>query len=98
MNRGDESPVSNLDFQLGQLVRSAAGRDQDAKYLVVRLLDDRLVAVADGETRPLERPKKKNCKHLESLGRIDEVISGKLGRGEKVTDEEIRRALREVDS
>lgn len=98
MSRGDDSLVNNMDFKLGQLVRSAAGRDQDTRYLVVRLLDDRLVAVADGEIRPLERPKKKNRKHLESLGRIHEGISGKLARGEKVSDEEIRRVLREIDA
>ncbi len=47
----------------GSVVKSAAGRDKDRFYLVLRLEGD-YAYIADGKVRPLERPKKKRIKHL----------------------------------
>ena len=46
----------------GKIVCSRAGRDKD-KFLVVGI-DDGMLLVCDGKERPLERPKRKNVKHL----------------------------------
>ncbi len=50
-------------LQKGLIVKSRAGRDKDT-FLVVVDLDESGVYVCDGKYRPLERPKKKNIKHL----------------------------------
>ena len=47
----------------GQIVCSRAGRDKD-KFLVVVGIDDGMLLGCDGRERPLERPKRKNVKHL----------------------------------
>ena len=48
---------------IGQIVCSKSGRDK-GYFMVVVQEDDSYIYVCDGKERPLERPKKKNVKHL----------------------------------
>ena len=48
---------------VGQIVCSKAGRDK-GYFMVVVEEGDGFVFVCDGKERPLERPKRKNIKHL----------------------------------
>lgn len=50
-------------FEIGCVVRSAAGHDKDRFYAVVKA-EAGWVWIADGRLRKLEKPKKKNPKHL----------------------------------
>lgn len=50
-------------LQKGLIVKSRAGKDKDT-FLVVVDLDESGVYVCDGKYRPLDRPKKKNTKHI----------------------------------
>ena len=47
----------------GTIVCSKAGRDKDCFLVVVDVVSD-AVFVCDGKERPVERPKKKNVKHI----------------------------------
>ncbi|MTI80758.1 MAG: hypothetical protein FH758_07735 [Firmicutes bacterium] len=55
------------DFNIGQLVCSIAGRDKGSLYVVVKMAEKNNVWVADGRKRKVEKPKKKNSKHLKKL-------------------------------
>ena len=46
-----------MEYRIGQVVRSIAGRDNGKAFIVVRTEGD-YVYIADGETRRLEAPKK----------------------------------------
>jgi hypothetical protein len=48
--------------------------------------------VADGQTRSVARPKRKNVKHL-ALGAPAAGVAERLAAGLAVTDEEIRAAI-----
>lgn len=48
------------DLQIGQVVRSKAGRDKGRVFVVVGKFDDQHVLVADGDLRKIEKPKKKS--------------------------------------
>ena len=52
-----------MQLTKGMIVKSVAGHDQDRFYVVVGL-DEEHAWIADGKQRKLERPKKKNGKHL----------------------------------
>ena len=80
----------------GAIVRSLAGRDLGSLYVVVRVLDERFVAVANGLRRPVSRPKVKNRRHLEVIGWVDASLALRLERGAKVTDEQIAKALETI--
>ncbi len=52
-------------MQVGQLVKSLAGRDKGKHYLVIGF-DGRYMLLSDGQNRPINQPKKKNAKHLQA--------------------------------
>lgn len=79
--------------RVGQVVISTAGRDTGAPYLVVRILDERFVAIANGRSRSLENPKRKNLRHLKLTPVVYEELGHRLQRGDRVTDAEIQEAL-----
>lgn len=47
----------------GRIVCSKAGRDK-GKFMAVLETDGSFVYVCDGKERPIERPKRKNIKHI----------------------------------
>ena len=61
---------------IGQIVCSKAGRDKGYFMVVVEKQGNNLL-VCDGKERPLERPKKKNVKHLSFTNTILEEDSYK---------------------
>ncbi len=70
---------------VGRIVSSKAGRDKGYFMVVVEAKDDFLY-VADGKERPLERPKRKNEKHLSFTNTVLEKDSFK-------TNKQLKKAL-----
>lgn len=81
---------------LGQLVRSSAGRDKGRLMIVTKTVDTDYVYVADGNLRKVENPKRKKIKHLKTLGIRAETVADKLSNKRKVSNEEVRKALKEL--
>jgi len=79
--------------RLGQLVSSKAGRDQGKYFLVVAVVNDRLIQVADGKMRKIENPKTKNLQHLVVHREIAREIEKKLQDNKPITNREVREAL-----
>ena len=52
-----------MDLKRGLVVRAKSGSDKDGFFVVISL-DDEYAYIADGRTRRLELPKRKNPKHL----------------------------------
>ena len=70
---------------VGRIVCSKSGRDKGC-FLVVVKEEDGYLLVCDGKERPLNRPKRKNPKHL---ALTDTVLS----EDSYSTDKSLRRAL-----
>lgn len=81
---------------LGQLVESRSGRDGGRFYLVLEIIGDRYVLVADGFVRRLHNPKKKNIKHLILHPQVASELIEKLETGRRVTNAEICQAIEEL--
>jgi large subunit ribosomal protein L14e len=78
---------------LGQMVRILKGRDADRLGVIVGILDERFVLVADGDKRKFDRAKRKNLNHLEMLDFISpEVVKSILETG-RVTNGKLRYAV-----
>ena len=77
---------------LGRLAVSRSGRDAGSVYVVVGVESPTVVFVADGRTRLIARPKRKNVKHLE-LGASSATLAEGLAAGQPPTDVEIRAAI-----
>ena len=70
---------------IGQIVCSKKGRDKDYFLVIVSESKD-YVFVCDGKERPLERPKKKNVKHLSFTSTVLEADCFK-------TNKQLRKSL-----
>lgn len=75
-----------MEIQIGLVVYSRAGRDQ-GEYLAVVGQEEELLLLCNGKDRPLERPKKKNKKHLVLTDTV-------LDNGSMSTNRSLRRTLK----
>ncbi|MBQ8801383.1 MAG: KOW domain-containing RNA-binding protein [Clostridium sp.] len=83
-----------MDNTVGSIVLASAGRDQEGLFFVVGESDGFLL-LADGKSRKLERPKRKNPRHLHPMffREFDHPVIQKLQEGTPVTNRELRKAL-----
>mgnify|MGYP001069469892 FL=1 len=74
---------------VGMLASSKAGHDKDSVYVIIRE-DGEYIYVADGTSRTVERPKRKNKKHVQVIKRkrMPEPENG-------FSDLEIKRTIKE---
>ena len=81
-------------FQIADVVRSTAGRDQGALFYVIGVETPYLL-LANGKDRQLDKPKRTKCKHVEKVLRSETRVAEKLRAGDKVLNSELRRDLAE---
>lgn len=84
----------NAPVEVGRVVFSKAGRDKGKYFIIVDIIDEQYVTVADGDLRRLSAPKKKKIKHLDMKPEVLEGIAEKLSNNKKVFDAELRSAIR----
>ena len=82
-------------FQIADLVVSLSGRDKNRIFMVVEVVDQNYVVIADGMLRKLEKPKKKKMKHLKKAQfTLNERLLLKISEGKKITTAELRKSIR----
>ena len=81
------------EFKLACLAKSLAGRDQGELYVIIGL-EGEYAYLSDGRRRPLERPKRKNRKHLQLMKQCDGDVRSSLTEGRPVRNEEIASFIR----
>lgn len=75
----------------GMVVLSLAGKDKGAMYVVTGSLTAPYVWIADGRKYQVEKPKKKNYRHLQVLGTS---VSGVDAGSVRISNEWIRSVLK----
>ena len=85
-------PERISDFNISDVVKATAGRDQGKLFYVIGEEND-LLLLANGKDRPLDRPKRKKRKHVQKVLRSETRVAEKLRRGDKVLNSELRRDL-----
>jgi len=83
-----------MNIGIADIVISINGRDAGKKFIVIAA-EDEYSLIADGKGRRLEKPKRKKNKHLTFAGKSTGFVASKLKSNEKITNNEIRRALAE---
>jgi ribosomal protein L14E/L6E/L27E len=74
-----------VTLQRGKIVKSMSGHDAGSFYVVLKV-EGMFVWIADGRRRTVEKPKKKNQKHLAKTAVI-------VSEEDLQTDKKIRRVL-----
>ena len=81
-----------VEIRKSDIVRAAAGRDKGLLFFVIDI-EGEFARIANGKQRRLEKPKSKKLKHLTYVAKSDSRTGEKLRSGEKVTNNDLRRAL-----
>ncbi|MRX72522.1 RNA-binding protein [Bacillus lacus] len=87
MNEPDSSP------SIGQFVLITQGREEGQYAVVIKILDERFVLLADGEKRKFHSPKKKNINHLEFFDCLSPEVQSSIVETGRVTNGKLRFAL-----
>lgn len=75
-----------MKVQTGSVVRAAAGRDRDS-FFVVTACEKGYCLIADGKSRKLEAPKRKNIRHLRFTNSVIDLND--------ITDKKLRTLLKQ---
>ena len=81
-----------MDIEKGNLVRSAAGRDEGGIFFVLAVQEEFLL-LADGKRRRVELPKRKRMKHVSFVEEGFSPVTEKIRSNEKITNSELRKAI-----
>lgn len=82
-----------LEYKLGYFAKALCGHDKDKVYMIVSEEEDR-VALCDGTSRPVGRPKYKNKKHVQLIRseKTADIFTSLVESGE--ADKLIRQQIR----
>jgi large subunit ribosomal protein L14e len=86
----DDGPVKPA---IGQIVRILRGRDMNKYAIVIQVIDEKFVWIADGDKRKFDQPKKKNIMHLQLHNRISPEVAESIRESGRVTNGKLRFAL-----
>ena len=86
--------MDRLTMIPGRVVLSTQGRDEGRYFVVLKVIDENFVLMADGLTRKIDHPKKKKVKHLRPKPIVVNVDGSTLPN-KHLQDSDLRRYLRE---
>ena len=79
---------------IGLFARSIAGHDKGKLYIIIGEDKDSLI-LSDGRLKTVEKPKKKNRKHIQIIKKdCDLLVAKKIANGDKAVNEAIKRAIK----
>ena len=79
-------------FRAGQMALSDAGHDRGKLYVILEVQGES-VLVADGLNKTVEKPKKKNIRHVRRMNYIDPEIDARLNGECPLNNEDILKAI-----
>ena len=85
--------MNSFPMEVGRVVLSRAGRDQGHVFVIVDVIDEEYVAIANGCQRKVDNPKKKKIKHLVAKPELLEEIREKIFAKKRIFDSEVRNKL-----
>ena len=85
-----------IPFEPGRIVLSKQGRDAGRYFVVLKVIDEEYVLMADGQTRKTDHLKRKKVKHLHPKPLMAEAVAQALEAGQTPADCDIRKALSQL--
>ena len=77
----------------GKLAISKSGHDKDSIYVIIKE-EAASVYLADGRLKLVDKPKRKNKKHIQIIKRLPKEITDILVQEREFRNEEIKRAIK----
>lgn len=79
--------------KIGEFAKSKAGHDKDEIFIIINI-EEEYVYLVNGQSRTLEKPKKKKMKHIQVINYTDHELQNKLDANLILRDEDIKRAVK----
>lgn len=86
-------PMMENKPQLGQIVKILRGRENGKYAVIIGVVDQRFLLIADGDKRKFDQPKKKNFLHLEFQDAVSREVADSLKETGRVTNGKLRYAI-----
>lgn len=84
------------NISVGDTVIAVAGRDKGQAFVVLEV-GEKFCLIANGKTRKVDNPKKKNLKHLIKVNsEISKDITEKISNGLAIGNKKLSRKLKNV--
>ena len=81
-------------INVGDLVFSLSGRDRGSVYLVIEA-DEKEAIIVNGKTRKVNKPKRKNLKHLFKIAQSDLIAEAqKIALKQPFSNERLNKAIK----
>lgn len=80
----------NESAEIGTVAISLAGRDKGRYFVIIEVIDESYVKIADGSLRKVDNAKKKKLKHLKLKPVTIPTVKERLLQGGKLYDFELR--------
>ena len=85
-----------MQNKLGKIVYSKSGRDKGKMFIIVGVVVENFVLLADGDLRKIVTTKLKNIKHVQMTNMIAEDILASIDLGKLPEDHIIRKTLKKT--
>lgn len=81
-----------VKIERGMLAKSLSGHDRNRLYIIIRV-EEEYVWLVDGSSRTLEKPKKKNIRHIQAVRRIPEPVKQAFESKRPLQNEHIKQII-----
>ncbi len=90
--------MSALEYmpEIGRVVKVLRGKDEGSYAVIVQVLDERFVLVADGDKRRFDQSKKKNVLHLLMQPVVSPEVADSMRETGRVTNAKLRYAIQKA--
>ncbi len=85
-----------MDDRIGKIAYSKAGRDAGRPFVVIEVVNEKNVLLADGDLRRIENPKLKNIKHIKITNTVANEVLAYLVKGKMPENHIIRKNLKQI--
>ncbi|MWC28263.1 KOW domain-containing RNA-binding protein [Paenibacillus sp. MMS18-CY102] len=79
--------------QIGQIAFVLRGKDEGGYAVIIGIVDNRFVLIADGDKKRFDRPKKKNIAHLVLQPVVSTEVADSMSETGRVTNAKLRYAI-----
>src|SRR5690625_7928697 len=82
--------------EIGQLVKITQGRESGQFAVIIKIVDNKFVLLADGDKRKYDRPKKKNIYNVKLLNKNSPEVRESLLETNRVSNGNLRYAVGKI--
>jgi ribosomal protein L14E/L6E/L27E len=82
--------------EIGRVVQILRGKEEGNYAVIVGIVDERFVLIADGDKRRFDQPKKKNVLHLLMQPVVSHEVTDSMRETGRVTNAKLRFAIQKA--